>query len=89
MSPYERAVRVNLPYTTGTIQVRVERLDPPPPSGTQNTLIWSSYVEITDGQLAYDDTCIAALTVDAEQFPTVPQRAYLLERDHAADPDQL
>jgi predicted phage tail protein len=79
MSPYERAVRVQLPSATTSIQVRVIRLDPDPPSGTANSLFWSAYVEIIDGQIAYDDTSVVSMTVDAEQFPNLPQRAYLLD----------
>src|SRR5262249_9576324 len=55
------------------------RLDPDPPSGTANSLFWSAYVEIIDGQIAYDDTSVVSMTVDAEQFPNLPQRAYLLD----------
>jgi predicted phage tail protein len=79
MSPYERAVRVQLPPATTSIQARVTRLDPPAPSGFANQLFWSSYTEIIDGQIAYDDTCVIAMTVDAEQFPNLPQRAFLLD----------
>ena len=79
MSPYERAVRVALPYSTGTIQMRVTRFDPEPADGVNNNFIWSAYVEITDGQIAYDDTAVAAMTIDAEQFSSPPQRAYLLD----------
>jgi predicted phage tail protein len=79
MSPYQRAVRVQVPYTTGTIQGRVTRFDPDPGPQTQNLLFWSSYVEIIDGQIAYDDTCIAAMTIDAQQFSNPPTRGYLLD----------
>lgn len=79
MSPYERAVRVTLPYTIGNIQLRVSRWDPEPADGVNNNFFWSAYVEITDGQIAYDDTAMVGLTIDAEQFPSPPQRAYLMD----------
>jgi predicted phage tail protein len=78
-SPYERAVRIALPYTTGTLQLRLTRFDPDPGPMTQNLIYWSAYVEITDGQIAYDNTCVVAMTIDAEQFPAPPQRGYLLD----------
>jgi len=79
MSPYERAVRVQLPYTTGSIQMRMSRVDPEHGPQTQNDIFWSSYVEITDGTISYDDTAVAAMTIDAENFPSPPQRGYLLD----------
>src|SRR5262249_49497742 len=79
MSSYQRSVRVQLPNATSSINIRVERLDPAPPSGTANTLVWSSYTEITDGQIAYDDTCVISMVIDSEEFSTVPQRSYLLD----------
>ena len=79
MSPYERAVRIELPYTTSTTQVRLSRIDPEPAPTTINDIFWASYVEIIDGQIAYDDTALAAMSIDAEEFPSPPQRAYLLD----------
>lgn len=79
MSPYVRAVRVQLWGATTDVQIRIERLDPDPPSDTLNQLFFSSYTEIIDGQIAYDDSCVASMVIDAEDFPTVPQRAYLLD----------
>jgi predicted phage tail protein len=79
MSPYQRAVRVAVPYTTGTLAGRVVRFDPEPAPGVNNNLYWSAYVEITDGQIAYDDTCVAAMTLDAQQFSNPPTRGYLLD----------
>jgi predicted phage tail protein len=83
MSPYERAVRVQLPPDAlimgSTVNIRIIRLDPTPDPHTANTIAWSSYTEIQDGQLAYDDTCVIAMTIDAEQFQNVPQRSYLLD----------
>lgn len=79
MSPYQRAIRVQVPYTTGTLQGRIVRFDPDPGPMTQNLLFWSSYVEIIDGQIAYDDTALAAMTIDAQQFSNPPTRGYLID----------
>jgi predicted phage tail protein len=79
MSPYERAVRVPLPYDATDVQVRVTRVDAEPAQGVNNIFFWSTYTEIVDGQIAYDDTAVAAMTIDAETFPNIPQRAYLLD----------
>ncbi|HKU98175.1 MAG TPA: phage tail protein [Vineibacter sp.] len=79
MSPYERAVRVQLPAATTSITVRIERLDPAPPSTVANDLWFASYVEIQDDVLSYADSCVAAVTISAEEFQNIPQRAYLLD----------
>lgn len=80
MSPYERAIRIPVPVTDEAISIRLTRTTPPPPdSSTSNTLFFSSFTEIVDGKLKYDDTALAAMTVDAQYFPNVPQRAYLLD----------
>jgi len=80
MSPYQRSVRVTLPAPiTNTCQIRIERLDFNNVTNDSNDFTWTSYTEIVDGQLAYDDTCVASMAVDAEQFPNVPQRAYWLD----------
>jgi predicted phage tail protein len=80
MSPYQRSVRVTLPSPiTDTCQIRIERLDFNNVTNNVNEWTWTSYTEIVDGQLAFDDTCIASMAVDAEQFPNVPQRAYWLD----------
>ena len=76
MSAYERAVRVQLALPNpASLQIRLTRTSIDPDANTtQNLLFWSSFVEIVDGQLAYDDTAIAAMAMDAETFPQVPQR---------------
>jgi predicted phage tail protein len=80
MSPYQRTVRVTLPAPiTHSCQIRIERLDFNGVTNNTNEFTWTSYTEIVDGQLAFDDTCVVSMAVDAEQFPNVPQRAYLLD----------
>ena len=79
MSPYQRSVRVQLPPFTVECNIRIERLDFNNVTNNSNDFTWTSYTEIVDGQLAYDDTCVMSMAVDAEQFPNVPQRAYWLD----------
>jgi predicted phage tail protein len=81
MSPYERAVRVQLPASAAsatTINIRIERIDPEGDPGTSDALWWSTVTEIVDGMMEYEGSCVAAMVVDAEEFQNVPQRAYLL-----------
>jgi predicted phage tail protein len=79
MSPYQRSVLINLPYYTTSCQIRIIRLLYDGMTNVNNELYFSSYTEIVDGQLAYDDTSVMSMTIDAEAFPNVPQRAYLLD----------
>lgn len=84
MSPYFHSVLVYFSadhgaVATTSINIRIIRLDANDVTDTQNDLVWSSYTEITDGQISYDDTCVIALTVDARDFPNLPQRSYLLD----------
>jgi len=78
-SPYMRSVVASVPYTDGTQNIRIERLSPDVEPKTTNDLIWSSYTEMLYQQLAYDDTAMISITVDAEQFPSIPSRAYMLD----------
>jgi predicted phage tail protein len=82
MSPYERTFEIYLGWygqATSTIEVRVTRLTSDPDQGEANKFFWSSYTEVQDGTLSYDDTALMAVTVDAEEFPNIPTRGYLLD----------
>jgi predicted phage tail protein len=84
-SPYERSLRVALPKTAQTVDLRITRTVPD--SGTSDSgggisssaTYWPSYTQIVDGTLSYDDTALAAMTIDAQYFPNVPTRGYLLD----------
>ena len=41
--------------------------------------MWSGYTEMLYQNIAYDDTAVISMTVDAEQFPTIPSRSYLID----------
>src|SRR6185437_12112496 len=62
-----------------SLQGRIVRFDPEPGPMTQTNLFWSSYSEIIDGQIAYDDTALAAMTINADQFSNPPTRGYLID----------
>ena len=80
VSVYERQVRVALPFTAGVIDVRIERLSPDETTSEfQNRTFFSSYTEIIDGQINYSDSSVVAVALDAEEFQTLPRRAYLLD----------
>jgi len=79
MSPYYFARLVYLPAATTSINIRVIRLDFNNVTNNANELVWSSYTEILDGQISYDDTSVVAMTVTAQEFPNLPQRSYLLD----------
>jgi predicted phage tail protein len=75
-SPYERSVRIFLPPYTDTCDIRITRLTPDAPDKYFYQLWFAGYTEIIDGGITYDDTAVFGVTIDAEQFPSVPQRAF-------------
>jgi predicted phage tail protein len=76
MSPYERALRVQLPKTSQTIDIRLTKDAGPTGAQYANTLYFSAYTEIVDGTLYYPDTALAGMVIDAQYFPNVPTRGY-------------
>jgi predicted phage tail protein len=79
MSPYYFQRLVSLPAATTSINIRIIRLDFNNVTDNANELVWSSYTEIVDGQISYDDTSVVAMTVTAQEFPNLPQRSYLID----------
>lgn len=79
MSAYERALRIQLPKTAQTVDIRLTRTTPNRGSSYNDTIGFSSYTEIVDGTLTYDDTAMAGLVIDSQYFPNVPSRGYLLD----------
>lgn len=73
---YQRSYRIPL---TGSPpwDIRVSRVSPDSTSSLlQNATFWDSYTEIIDAKLRYPNTALVALSVDAEQFNSVPRRGY-------------
>lgn len=42
----------------------------------QNDLFWASYAELIDARIRYRNSAIVGISVDAEQFSSIPQRVY-------------
>jgi predicted phage tail protein len=78
VSAYERAYRIDLSPGGSPWDIRVSRVTPDSDSSAlQNKVIWSSYAVLTDAKLAYPDSALMGLTVDAKQFgSTIPVRSY-------------
>jgi hypothetical protein len=76
--PYQKAYLVNL---TGAfpVDVRMVRI-----TGDSNDLrlsnefTWTSYTEIIYSRLAYPNSALVGIRIDAEQFSSIPQRSYLI-----------
>jgi predicted phage tail protein len=80
MSPYFVTVGVSTGGTaTTSINIRLIRLDFNDMLTITNDLVWSTYTEVVDGLINYEDTCVIAVTVNAQEFPNLPQRSYLLD----------
>lgn len=61
------------------VDVRVVRVTPDSTSSKlANAFSWTSYTEITWAKLRYPNSALVSLRVDAEQFNSIPSRAYLI-----------
>ena len=75
---YQRDYLINL---TGTlpVDIKVSRITPDSTSSKLfNDFVWSSYTEITWAKLRYPNSALVSLRLDAEQFSSIPSRAYLI-----------
>jgi predicted phage tail protein len=76
VSKYEKSYRIEL-SGDAPFQVRVRRVTA---DSTQTNLVdktyWSSYTEVIDAKLAYPNSAIVALQVDAKHFSSIPTRGY-------------
>ena len=83
---YKRDYEITLPATFSTdVKIRVIRNTANAGSeGTadstrlSNQTWWDSYVRITYTNNTYPNSALAGLRIDAEQFSSIPQRAYLI-----------
>lgn len=83
--PYQKAYFINLTPGFTTVDIRVSRISP-----SDSTLVandpnvlesisrfqWTSYTEIIYTKLRYPNSALIALRVNAEQFSSIPARAY-------------
>ncbi|NAX43788.1 MULTISPECIES: TipJ family phage tail tip protein [unclassified Vibrio] len=73
---YTRTHRIDLPDGNAW-RVRVRRLTPEASSTTiQDAIYVNSYAEVIDGKFRHPMTALIGLKIDAEQFQSIPTRAY-------------
>lgn len=61
----------------GPWTIKVERITPDSTSqNLQNDLIWAAYAEVIEAKFSYPNSALVGLTFDAEQFSSIPDRAY-------------
>mgnify|MGYP003120446198 FL=1 len=71
-SEFQRAYGFDLPGT-GPWIIKVTRITADSTSVfIQNDIVWQSYAEIIKEKLAYPNTALIGLTIDARQFNTIP-----------------
>lgn len=81
-SKYEKSYRIDIPPDWKTegfsaISIKVERVtDDSTSARLQNKLIWSSYTKVIDNKLTYPNSALMATNFSAENFSSVPKRAY-------------
>ena len=76
--PYQKAYLVNLsgafPVDVRMVRVSADSND----LRISNEFTWTSYTEIIYSRLAYPNSALVGIRVDAEQFNSIPQRSYLI-----------
>ena len=76
-SKYERSHRIDLPSADAVWTVRVRRITANANSSSiaDRTDI-ESVTEIIDAKLRYPNSALVGISIDAQQFPNIPNRAY-------------
>jgi predicted phage tail protein len=75
-SKYQRSFKVLLPGD-GPWDIRISRTTADSTtSNLRNSTWWESYTEIIDSKLAYPNSALVALSIDSEQFSSIPSRGY-------------
>jgi len=68
------------PNPSDSVDIRVTRITDDSTSGlVANAFSWSSYTEIIWAKLAYPNSALVGLRIDAEQFSSIPSRSYLVK----------
>lgn len=76
--PYQKAYLVNLSGAF-PVDVRMVRLTADSNDlRRSNEFTWTSYTEIIYSRLAYPNSVLVGIRIDAEQFNNIPQRSYLI-----------
>ncbi len=80
ISEYERSHRIELPpQTTGSVgwQIRVRRTTANSSLvSVQDKTFIKSYTEVIDAKLRYPNSALCGIVFDAQQFQSIPSRAY-------------
>jgi hypothetical protein len=84
--PYQKAYLVNLsgafPVDVRMVRVTADSSD----LRLSNEFTWTSYTEIIYSRLAYPNSALVGIRIDAEQFSNIPQRSYLIRGVKVAIP---
>lgn len=73
---YYRSYYIRLPAGTD-FDVRVRRMTPDSTSSAlQDNLYWTTYTRVIETKLSYPNSAVAAARLDAQQFSSIPSRAY-------------
>ncbi|MFC3338829.1 host specificity protein J [Paracandidimonas soli] len=74
---YTRTHRIELPAGASSWAVRVRRITPDSTSSSvEDDIYVQSYAEVIDGKFRYPMTALVGIKIDAEQFQSIPTRAY-------------
>ena len=86
---YQRKYRIELTQAP-PVEVRVVRVTPDAPQSAQDTILdeifWASYTELISAKTAFPNSALIGLLVSAEQFSSIPQRAYRIRGIKVAIP---
>jgi hypothetical protein len=84
--PYQKAYLVNLsgafPVDVRMVRISADSND----LRRSNEFTWTSYTEIIYSRLAYPNSALVGIRIDAEQFNSIPQRSYLIRGVKVAIP---
>jgi predicted phage tail protein len=76
------------PNPSDIVDIKVTRLtEDSDDSFMSNAFSWASYTEIIWAKLAYPNSALIGIRVDAEQFSSIPERSYLIKGIKVAIPD--
>lgn len=85
---YLRDYEINLQGRNFPVDIRVSRLNKDSTTAKRvNAFSWLSYVSIIDTRLRYPHTAYAAIRLSAEEFSSIPSRAYRLRGRKISIPD--
>jgi len=79
-SAYTRTYRIDLAGIAAPWTILVHRVTrDAPDQSVRNDTYWDSYTEVTYGKLRHPNTVISAVKIDAEQFSSIPVRAWRIK----------